>query len=46
VRSEHHVHNPHCGLCDNRERHILSLEGPGPKAFGSNLCDVCFPKNF
>jgi hypothetical protein len=24
----------------------LALRGHGPKAFGSNMCDVCFPKRF
>jgi hypothetical protein len=27
-------------------RRSLSLEGPGPKAFKSNVCDVCFPRHF
>jgi hypothetical protein len=28
------------------ERHDLCLEGSGPKAFGSNMRDACFPRHF
>jgi hypothetical protein len=35
----------HDGHID-RDQHSLSPEGPGPKAFGSNVHDTCFPKNF
>jgi hypothetical protein len=31
---------------NDRERHNLSLEGQGPKVFGSNVHDTCFPKHF
>jgi hypothetical protein len=44
--SEHHTCNVrHSGCCD-LEWHILNLDGPGPKALGSNVHDVCFPKCF
>jgi hypothetical protein len=40
THSEHHVRNPHhCG-------HGLSPEGPGPKAFESNVRETGFPKRF
>jgi hypothetical protein len=29
---------------DDREGRSLSPEGPGPKVFGSNVCDARFPK--
>jgi hypothetical protein len=29
-----------------REQRSLSPEGPGPKAFGNNVCDASFPKHF
>jgi hypothetical protein len=39
-----------CNLCHNghneRERRSLRPEGPGPKAFRSNVHDACFPKCF
>jgi hypothetical protein len=44
VRSEHHTCNPYHDRCNDRERCNLSPEGPGPKAFGSNVCNVRFPK--
>jgi hypothetical protein len=37
-----HGHDGH----SNRERHSLSLEGPGPKAFGGSVRNACFPKHF
>jgi hypothetical protein len=30
----------------DQEQRNLNLEGPGPKAFGSNVHDACFPKRF
>jgi hypothetical protein len=44
--SEHRVHNPCCGGCDDRERHSVNPERTGPKALGSNVGDTCFPKHF
>jgi hypothetical protein len=44
VRSEHHARNPYHDRCNDRERCNLSPEGPGPKAFWSNVCNVHFPK--
>jgi hypothetical protein len=53
AHSEHHRRNPCRGRCNPRrdgridqERHNLSLEGPGPKALGSNVRNMCFPKCF
>jgi hypothetical protein len=43
---EHHVHNPCCGGLNDQERHSLNPERLGPKVFGSNMCDACFPKFF
>jgi hypothetical protein len=40
------VHNPRRSGCNDQERHRFSLEGLGPKAFGSNVHDACFPKCF
>jgi hypothetical protein len=36
----------HQGGHSDRERCSLSPEGSGPKAFGSNVNSVCFPKHF
>jgi hypothetical protein len=38
--------NPHRGGRDDREGRSLSPEALGPKAFGSNMHDACFPKHF
>jgi hypothetical protein len=38
--------NQHRGGHSDPEWQSLSLEEPGPKAFGSNVRDVCFPKRF
>jgi hypothetical protein len=46
TRFEHRVHNPRHGGRNDREQRNLSLEGLGPKAFKSNMCDACFPKHF
>jgi hypothetical protein len=39
VHSEHRACNPRCGWCHDRE-------GSGPKDFGTNTRDACFPKCF
>jgi hypothetical protein len=46
AHSEHHMHNLCYGKRGDRERCSLSPKGSGPKAFGSNVCDACFPKRF
>jgi hypothetical protein len=40
------MRNPHHGGHGNQERRSFNLEGPGPKAIGSNVHDACFPKAF
>jgi hypothetical protein len=32
--------------CSDQEQHNLSPEGLGPKAFGNNVHDACFPRCF
>jgi hypothetical protein len=46
TQSEHHVWNPCRGGRDDWEGRSLSPEGLGPKVFGSNMRDACFPKCF
>jgi hypothetical protein len=46
AHAEHHACNPRHGRHNDQERCDLSLEGPGPEAFGSNMHDTCFPKHF
>jgi hypothetical protein len=46
AHSEHRVCNLHRSGHGDQERLNLSLEGPGPKAFGSKVHDTCFPKRF
>jgi hypothetical protein len=45
-RAEYHMHIQHHGGHSNREWRSLSPEGPGPKAFGGNVRDTCFPKHY
>jgi hypothetical protein len=46
AQSEHRTCNPCCGWCDDWEGCRFSPEGPGPKAFRSNIHDARFPKCF
>jgi hypothetical protein len=46
VHTKYHAHNQHHDGHIDRDQCSLSPEGPGPKAFGSNVRDACFPKNF
>jgi hypothetical protein len=46
VHSEHRLWNPHRDGRGDREGRNLSPEGPGPKAFGSNVHDTRFTKCF
>jgi hypothetical protein len=46
AHSENHACNPCRGGCNDQEMRSHSLEGPGPKALGSNVCDTGFPKHF
>jgi hypothetical protein len=46
ARSKGRVHNPSRVGHDDRERHNLSPEGPGPKAFRRNVRDACLTKRF
>jgi hypothetical protein len=46
AHSKHHACNLCCGERNDRERHNLSLEGPGPRVFESNVRDACFLKYF
>jgi hypothetical protein len=46
LSTKYRTHNQHrCGRND-REQCSLSPEEPGPKAFGSNMHNACFPKHF
>jgi hypothetical protein len=40
------MRNQRHGGCSDRERRSLSPKGSGPKAFRSNVHNVCFPKCF
>jgi hypothetical protein len=40
AQSEHRVHNPRRGGCDDWEERNLSSKGLGPNAFGSNVRDA------
>jgi hypothetical protein len=44
--SEHCGRNLHLGKHNDRQRCSLSPKGPGPKVFGSSMCNACFPKCF
>jgi hypothetical protein len=46
AHSEQRVCNPHHGERNDQERRNLNSEGPGPKAYGSTVRDVCFLKCF
>jgi hypothetical protein len=46
TRSHQSMLNPCHGGCDNHEGCNLSLEGPGPKAFGDTVHDARFPRHF
>jgi hypothetical protein len=46
ARSKHRARNLGQGRCSDRERRSLSPEGPGAKAFGSNVRDARFPQHF
>jgi hypothetical protein len=41
VRSEHHMHNPHCGRRNDRERCDLNPEGPEARA--QSIREKCAP---
>jgi hypothetical protein len=43
---EHLTCNLHPDGSNDQERCSPSLEGLGPKEFGSNVCDACFPRCF
>jgi hypothetical protein len=40
------MRNPCHGGHDDCKGHSLSPKGPSPKAFGSVVCDACFPRRF
>jgi hypothetical protein len=46
AHTEHHARNQCRGRCSDQEWCSLSPEGLGPKAFGSNVHDACFPRHF
>jgi hypothetical protein len=46
ARTEYRMQIQHRVERSDREQRSLSLEGPEPKAFGSNVRDTCFPKRF
>jgi hypothetical protein len=46
THTDYRMHIQRRVRCSDQEQRSPSPEGPGPKVFGSNLCDACFPKRF